>query len=486
MNKFLIIGFLNFLSCGSAYADIKEPGYADIKNSCGNGFEEARNIARYDFLKNNNKKLKTLVYGSCSTSGYNWWWSVDKDLEKLHKKAYKNCTNLSNKNGNGECFLYSVNNEVVWKYDQEKVNIKLKVNESEFHLPQVDWSDKTICRLLKSTQRSEYYQVAVQRGLACAGSVKAIISAESSREDYEGHTVLVASDVSKSAADKAKKWLSVAEEAWFSKDDPAWDLYFPIILTIVGTNTNAGEELEQKFCEIVKEEYPDGYYLSMCANPNQPGCTGACSIADYAREGGASITGWRTIEGYHLMILAGNPSPEYKEMIFHEAFHIYQLSHITTKDHREFERKMGKVSDVHNNTVPWWSEGTANYFSASLYSKQPNVKSGYFKEVMGEHLDYYGDGAAPIVGQYLRSKKKLYDIDYSSRSGLGYRVGTWFVAYLVHNEGEQKIFDFYASLDELGFDESFTNHFGKPYRDYVDDFDVFFKQPISKLLRIIP
>jgi hypothetical protein len=186
------------------------------------------------------------------------------------------------------------------------------------------------------------------------------------------------------------------------------------------------------------------------------------------------------------MILAVNPSPEYKEMIFHEAFHIYQISHITTEDHREFERKMGKVSDVHNNTVPWWSEGTANYFSASLYSKQPNVKSGYFKEVMGEHLEYYGDGAAPIVGQYLRSKKKLYDIDYSSRNGLGYRVGTWFVAYLVHNESEQKIFDFYASLDELGFDESFTTHFGKPYRDYVDDFDVFFKQPISKLLRIIP
>ena len=72
---------------------------------------------------------------------------------------------------------------------------------AEFRLPQVDWSDKTICRLLKSTQRREYHQVAVQRGLACAGSVKAIISAESSREDYEGHTILVASDVSKSAVD---------------------------------------------------------------------------------------------------------------------------------------------------------------------------------------------------------------------------------------------------------------------------------------------
>jgi hypothetical protein len=31
--------------------------------------------------------------------------------------------------------------------------------------------------------------------------VKVIISAEFSREDYEGYTVLVASDVSKSAAD---------------------------------------------------------------------------------------------------------------------------------------------------------------------------------------------------------------------------------------------------------------------------------------------
>ena len=355
-----------------------------------------------------------------------------------------------------------------------------------------NWSDKTLCRLAQDSGPKEYRQAAVGRGLACV-AVNTTTAEPTVKVEYDDRIIiLAASDVSEGTVRNVRKWMTIPQSNWFSRVSPDDKRVYPIIITIVGNSLDAAITLETELCVVIKDQYLQALQYSRCRKSFQDSnCkSGKCYIAQYAIEGGASISSFRNKDGFHLMIMAGKrPSPsekDYRLTVFHEAFHIYQQAHISTKDHQKFERKMGKVSDVHNNTVPWWSEGTANYFSASLYSKQPNVESGYFKEVMGEYLDYYGDGAAPIVGQYLRSKKKLYDIDYSSRNGLGYRVGTWFVAYLVHNEGEQKVFDFYASLDKLGFDESFTTHFGKPYRDYVDDFDVFFKQPISKLLRIIP
>ena len=41
-------------------------------------------------------------------------------------------------------------------------------------------------------------------------------------------------------------------------------------------------------------------------------------------------------------------------------------------------------------------------------------------------------------------------------------------------------------VNELGFEDSFIKHFGKPYRDMIDEFDIFFDQPIEDLLEIIP
>ena len=47
-------------------------------------------------------------------------------------------------------------------------------------------------------------------------------------------------------------------------------------------------------------------------------------------------------------------------------------------------------------------------------------------------------------------------------------------------------YKFYENLDDLGFEKSFIKHFGKPYRDYVNEFEVFLKKHIRELLKIIP
>ncbi|MCP4790166.1 MAG: hypothetical protein GY881_08030, partial [Gammaproteobacteria bacterium] len=57
---------------------------------------------------------------------------------------------------------------------------------------------------------------------------------------------------------------------------------------------------------------------------------------------------------------------------------------------------------------------------------------------------------------------------------------------LVSQVGESQIHEFYADVDGMDFEKAFIKHFGKPYRDYVDEFEVFLDQPIRKLLKIIP
>jgi hypothetical protein len=57
------------------------------------------------------------------------------------------------------------------------------------------------------------------------------------------------------------------------------------------------------------------------------------------------------------------PGPEdddYDIITLHEAFHIYQLSHITSRDLNLFEEKNGRRSGDHNPNVPWWSKDQRN------------------------------------------------------------------------------------------------------------------------------
>ena len=68
-----------------------------------------------------------------------------------------------------------------------------------------------------------------------------------------------------------------------------------------------------------------------------------------------------------------------------------------------------------------------------------------------------------------------------------YDVGSWFVAYLIHHEGEDAFVNgFYGDLDELGFDEAFERNFNATKADYLAEFDTFFAQPAEDVMMLFP
>jgi hypothetical protein len=320
-------------------------------------------------------------------------------------------------------------------------------------------------------------------------SISAVGASKHSNNDIN---ILAASDVPQSAIQITQQYLDLAESAWFKTDSATSQYFHPILLVIVGSDTNAAIELEDRLCAEIRSNFPEGYRHSRC-NPRHKDSNcqhGVCYITEYATQGGAGIASSRMNEGFHLMIMSSKrPGPneeDYKAVTLHEAFHIYQLSHVTTKNRDLFEKKIGRRSGDHNRDVPWWSEGMAEYMAQLLYSKQPGVRSNYLKEVMGRKINFHGEGSAPRIDRYFSLGIKLYNIDYEMNRSIGYDIGSWFAAYLINDVGQEKIFEFYESLDKLGFENSFIKSFGKSYRDYVDDFERFLKMPIDDIFKILP
>ena len=42
------------------------------------------------------------------------------------------------------------------------------------------------------------------------------------------------------------------------------------------------------------------------------------------------------------------------------------------------------------------------------------------------------------------------------------------------------------NLDNLGFENSFVKNYKKPFQNSIENFNKFIKQPIKKILKIIP
>ena len=57
---------------------------------------------------------------SCVGAKYSWNWRGLKNLETAHKKSFKECTKHSKKQDTGECFLFAINDEIVWELSEEK------------------------------------------------------------------------------------------------------------------------------------------------------------------------------------------------------------------------------------------------------------------------------------------------------------------------------------------------------------------------------
>ena len=133
MKKILWIVVLGLLLSGNAYAGVNEPGVMSIKGQCAGAFKHYHKKHIEKSLKKiKEKKTNFVLYAICDSGSYSYAYNKGKDLEKLHKKTYKKCMQYSKKNTGGkECYLYAVNEEIVWKYDQAKAEAALKTKLAE-------------------------------------------------------------------------------------------------------------------------------------------------------------------------------------------------------------------------------------------------------------------------------------------------------------------------------------------------------------------
>jgi hypothetical protein len=282
--------------------------------------------------------------------------------------------------------------------------------------------------------------------------------------------VFPASDVSQDTVDLTIKW--------YNKAAAEWGNYGPVELYIVGNDVEAARNLEKEYCQRHKALDPKWEVKWDCANDNYQ------IFTRYVGEGGAAIsTKKNPTRQYDFMMMimsAKYPGPneeDYKPVVFHEYFHIFQHSHIDdectndTRDECERRNKMG------GDGKPWFAEGGAEYMGQWLYSKQDGVREGYFSEIMRRKLF--------SVEGYKAQNLPLDQLSYSSDVPT-YDIGTWFIAYLIHEKGMEAFRDdFYGRLGEMGFDAAFELSFGKTRSQYLADFDEFLNLTEHEIMLII-
>ncbi|MGB1398279.1 MAG: hypothetical protein ACPG7R_10600 [Planctomycetota bacterium] len=238
----------------------------------------------------------------------------------------------------------------------------------------------------------------------------------------------------------------------------------------MGKSAEAAEELNRKYCEIRKEKDPQ-LRLKDCLRRGH-------SFADYVRDGGAGLNTRRDEHsdwsGFIITMSAKYPGPEeedYKAVVLHEYFHIYQHAHIFSR--KESER------NSRNQVNPWWAEGGAEYMAQLLYSRQKGVRPGYLKEKMRQKLRSLKD---------LKKGESITEIPYGERAMIAYDLGTWFIAYLIDCTSEEAYLKgFYRDLNKEGFEGSFQKNFGLSSKAMLEAFHQSFL-PLSEeeKMKILP
>ncbi|MDB3942090.1 hypothetical protein N9366_00585 [Candidatus Pelagibacter sp.] len=129
MKKFIIILFSLFLT-NNIFAEIKVPGSGGI--NYWNDFEK---FYKKQLKKSQKKKQKLIFYGSTGEGGWATGYKIVKDIsDKVHEQAYKNCIKGAKKYTQNECFLFAINDKIVWTNIDEPVasrKMNLEIDEND-------------------------------------------------------------------------------------------------------------------------------------------------------------------------------------------------------------------------------------------------------------------------------------------------------------------------------------------------------------------
>ena len=114
MKKLLAILVLAFLFSGNANAGVNEPGSGPIIS-----IKAVNNIYK-EHLPKAKKEKKHLIYYVSTNERGNWggWAFYAKKInEKSHKKAYKKCMKFADEYTQEDCFIYAIDDKIVWNLD---------------------------------------------------------------------------------------------------------------------------------------------------------------------------------------------------------------------------------------------------------------------------------------------------------------------------------------------------------------------------------
>ena len=327
--------------------------------------------------------------------------------------------------------------------------------------------------------------------------------------DYRDVKYFKVANVGQEHVDKVKGFLEYAESVLFADERTKFQNLYPIhVIQLDGGNYQSAVDLEIVYCDYLAQNFSqnaNGYGDADCSPERieNDGCSdNYCLFASNGQVEGASIIGsplGKDNDCCYLFLSATHSSLDdvaYGQITMHEMVHIFQMSNwvdLATSQTVE-ENIAGRIIDGsserynHNNLRPFWSEGVAVYFGYLYWSRAIN-NNNEFKDYMVRDLlsTWAWGGDQSSKDKYLNDGVKLYDITFGGGDfGLAYDIGGWFVAYLVHNHGEDQIWEYYYNAQSgIYFEQNFLQTFGKDYRVYVDEFEDFLRNSDTDALRAI-
>ena len=315
--------------------------------------------------------------------------------------------------------------------------------------------------------------------------------------------ILAAETVTQEGIDLITKWVCVSERLFFDPNSTNWEMVNPIYITALNRHdVESAIDLEKVWCDHIKKYHNsgngnNGYDNGKCNpkhyKPEKEGCNfGLCLFTEpNGKVAGSSISSNRKHDGFNLFISNSHDLPmhadSYGYVTIHEMFHIYQYSNLTKTRSRDDEMRMvGKLGTGSNpkDEVPWWIEGNAVFFGYYKYAKEIQDRE-YFINKMENAMWGKWDGI--LIEKYLNSEKTINEFTWTGEEKkIGYELGAWFVAFLIDQVGEEKIYEFWTNLEsEKNFEITFNKYFGKNYQIYINEFDVFLRQPKDQILSVL-
>ena len=143
---FAIVFYSTSFLTNNIFAEIKVPGSGGI--NYWNDFEK---FYKKQLKKSQKKKQNLIFYGSTSGGGWATGFKIVKEInDEVHEQVYKQCMKRAKKYTQNECFLFAINDKIVWTNIDEpvatvKMNLEIDENDKKpgrFFKDQPDVTDE--------------------------------------------------------------------------------------------------------------------------------------------------------------------------------------------------------------------------------------------------------------------------------------------------------------------------------------------------------